>query len=359
VNIATHRLHNQRLVGQPFDTPEQAVRWLGAVQAQDYHAAKWALGLRNRGTDDASLDRAFNAGTIVRTHVMRPTWHFVAAEDLRWLLQLTSPRVHTANAHMYRKLELDEAIFRRAQDLFTAVLQGGHTHTRQELAATLESRGIPARGQRLAYIVMHAELSGLLCSGPLRGKQHTYALLEERIRPAPVLAHDVALATLARRYFTSHGPATVHDFAWWSGLRVADARVGVELLGPEIERLVVEDRAYWGTAPITAIDPTESSIHLLPNYDEHVVAYKDHRHTLDPAARESLRTRIDRPLDAHLVARNGLIIGGWRRTREQRSISVTIDLLVALRAPERAALKQASANYSRFIGSPVVLRAAA
>ena len=207
------------------------MRWLGAVQAQDYHGAKWALALRTRGVDSAALDRAFDAGAFLRTHVMRPTWHFVAPEDLRWLLALTGPRVHAVNAHPYRAFELDAPLFRRAHALLTRALRGGRSLTRLELATALEAGGIAARGQRLAYIVMHAEIDALVCSGPMRGKQHTYMLLEERVPPAPALARDEALATLARRYFTSHGPATAHDFAWWSGLTVADAREGVALAG--------------------------------------------------------------------------------------------------------------------------------
>ncbi len=355
MNVAAHRLRNQRLVGARFDAPADAVRWLGAVQAQDHHGAKWALTLRTRGVDGAALDRAFDAGAFLRTHVMRPTWHFVAPEDLRWLLALTSPRVHAVNGHMYRRLELDAAVFRRAHARFTRALSGERSLTRQELAIVLEAGGIEARGQRLAYIVMHAELSALLTSGPMRGKQHTYVLLEQRVPPAPVLARDDALARLARRYFTSHGPATVHDFAWWSGLTVAEAREGVALVDATLERVALDGKTYWTAAPLASVDEDEPTVHLLPNYDEHVVAYRDHGPSLDPAAPGALRRRTDGPLDVHLVARDGLIVGGWRRTLEKSSAVVTVDLLVTLRRREMTALRRAADDYGRFLGLPFTL----
>jgi hypothetical protein len=356
VNLAAQRLHNQRLVGTPFKTPAAAVQWLGAVQAQDFSGAKWALALRTRSTNDAALDRAFNSGAFFRTHVMRPTWHLMAPADLRWLLALTSPRVHAVNGHMYRRLELDEAMVRRAYETFVAGLQGGRAKTRQELAACLEAKGIAARGQRLAYIVMHAELSGLVCSGPLRGKQHTYALLEERVPPAPALTREEALGTLARRYFRSHGPATVADFAWWSGLTVADAKAGLSLIESEVAPIVLGEKKYWAAAPMAGITLDNPVVHLLPNYDELVVAYRDHGPSLDPAARETLRSRTDGPLDVHLVARDGLVVGGWRKAIEKGVTWVAVDPLVKLRRVEQARLKHAASDYSTFIGMPVSLK---
>ena len=355
MNIAAHRLRNQRLVGTPFDAPADAVRWLGAVQAQDYSGAKWALALRTRDAADAALDRAFDAGAFVRTHVMRPTWHFVAPEDLRWLLALTGPRVHAVNGHMYRKLELDAALLRRAHARFTKALRGGRSLTRQELASVLDAGGIEARGQRLAYVVMHAELDALLCSGPMRGRQHTYMLLEERVPPAPALARDEALVRLAQRYFTSHGPATVHDFAWWSGLTVADAKEGVALAGSALEHLTLDGKTYWMAAATGSVDGHGPTVHLLPNYDEHVVAYRDHGPTLDPGTAGALRARTDGPLDVHLVARDGLVVGGWRRTLGKSSVVVSIDLLLALRRREMTALRGAAEDYGRFLGLPVTL----
>jgi hypothetical protein len=183
-DIAHQRLINQHIAAAPFEKPSDVVNWLVAVQAQDYFGAKWALGLRLQDAHDAEIDRAFNAGSILRTHVMRPTWHFVMPTDIRWLLALTAPRVHAVNAHRYRELELDDATLKRSRKVLTKALQGEKQLTRDELRDALQAAKIAADGQRLAYIVMAAELDGLICSGARRGKQFTYALLDERVPPA-------------------------------------------------------------------------------------------------------------------------------------------------------------------------------
>jgi hypothetical protein len=354
MDIAKSRLISQRLVGAAFADPTSVVRWCCAVQAQDYLGAKWALALRCPGFRSEAIDSVFNAGHFVRTHVMRPTWHFVAAEDLRWLLKLTGPRVQQVNGHMYRKLELDTPVLSRAAVTLRRALEGGRTLTRKELAVCLERAGVAAQGLRLAYILMHAELTGLVCSGPLRGKQHTYALLEERVVPGGVLGDEEALVTLLRRYLASHGPATVHDFAWWSGLKVSDARNGLEDLSPDLERIQIDGATfYWVPSQPFGFDSTEVTIHLLPNYDEHVVAYKDHQHSIDPAARAALRGRQDGPLDVHLVARDGRVIGGWRRKAGRSRATIETSLLVELLPAERAAMMLAAESYGRFIELPV------
>src|SRR5690242_12008135 len=203
------RVCNQRLQSSEFQRPVEVVRWLGAVQAQDFYGAKWALGLRMVEATHETIEDAFNGGEILRTHVMRPTWHFVAPEDIRWLLALTAPRVNVRCGPNYRKYELDEATLRRSNKILTKALQGGKHLTRAEIKATLNRSGVAADDVvRLAHILLRAELDGVVCSGPRMGKQFTYALLEERVPAAKPLARDEALAKLALTYFRSHGPAT-------------------------------------------------------------------------------------------------------------------------------------------------------
>lgn len=358
-DIALRRLCSQRLVGAPFGQAADVVPWFGAVQAQDFHGAKWALAQRTDGADDAAVQRAFDDGAILRTHVMRPTWHFVAPADIRWLLGLTAPRVHAVNASYYRKLELDRATLTRGHDIVARALAGGRHRTRTELAAALADAGIHAHGQRLAYLLMHAELDALVCSGPLRGRQFTYALLDERAPRAAVPTPDEALAELTRRYFTSHGPATVHDMRWWSGLTVADVKRGLEMVGGALDAVDVEGRTYWlaaaaGTAAGTAATAANAPIvHLLPNYDEHTVAYADHRTSCDPSIHAALRSGAKGALDVHIIVRNGLVIGGWRRVVKKRTIEVTTTLLASFSAADRAAFGRAVARYARFMGTPV------
>ena len=223
--LASQRLANQGLVSPSFTTPVDVVSWLGAVQAQDYYGAKWAVGQRMREATDDAIEAAFTEGAILRTHVLRPTWHFVAPADIRWMLRLTAPRVNTTIGSYYRKLGLDDTVFRRTNKALTRALRGGRQLTRDALRQAVDRAGVVADGVRFGFILLRAELDGVICSGPREGKQFTYALLDERVPEARALTRDEALAELTRRYFTSRGPATVRDFVWWSGL-TASGREG-------------------------------------------------------------------------------------------------------------------------------------
>ena len=242
--IVRRRLRDQRLAADPLDTPEDVVGWLGAVQAQEYAEAKWSVGQRLRGGTEARIDAALDAGTIVRTHVLRPTWHFVAAADARWLLRLTAPRVHQLNRYWYRKFELDPDVLARGHAVLTAALSAGAPRTRRELAAALAEAGIPADGLRLGYLLMHAELEQLICSGPRRGRQHTYARFDDRVADTAHVAREQALAELCLRFFRSHGPATVADLTKWSSLTVT-LKAGLALLGGALESRVDDDGTTW------------------------------------------------------------------------------------------------------------------
>jgi hypothetical protein len=353
LNLAQHRLYYQRLTAKPFEQPAEVVDWLVAVQAQDYFGAKWALGLRLHNVHDADLDRAFNAGEILRTHMLRPTWHFVTPADIRWLLQLTSPRVHAVNAGMYRALELDEATLKRAHKALTKALRGSPHLTREELSEALEKAGIAAKGQRLAYIVMHAELEGLLCSGPRRGKQFTYALLEERVPPVAALNRDEALATLTHRYFTSHGPATVQDFAKWSGLTSAEAKRGLSLIGAQLQHEAVNGEAYWFSSTPIPDKLSSSPAYLLSVYDEYIIGYADRSMIAAPQIAAKLFT-IGAALTAVVVVA-GQIVGTWRRELNKDEVVVKISYLKHPTKPQLRAVAAAAQRYGEFLEKRVVL----
>ncbi len=227
-HIAYERLLRQRIAGEGLERPADVVRWMGAVQAQDFAAAKWAVGLRTNACTDAGVEEAFARGEILRTHVMRPTWHFVAPEDIRWMQALTSAYVKAQMGYQFRRLELDPAVFKRSTAAMVKALRDGQQLTRAELAQVLARAGIQGDGLRLAHIIAHAELDAVLCSGGRRGRQFTYALVDERAPNARKLPRDEALATLTERYFASHGPATLRDYAWWSGLSAAAVKAGLE-----------------------------------------------------------------------------------------------------------------------------------
>lgn len=353
-DIARIRLHNQHLIGEPWATPEDVVRSLCAVQSQDYGGAKWGVAQRTVGATDADLDRLYDAGAILRTHVMRPTWHFVLPEDMRWLLALTAPRVRALLAHYDRKLELDNAVFARSHALLVDALRDASHRTRPELARVLNEGGIAASGQRLAHLLMHAELDAVICSGPWRGKQFTYALLDERIPATATVPRDEALATLTRRYLQSHGPATPQDFAWWSGLSVTDARRGIEMNAPHLLHETVEGKTHWFVPPATVPALPAPVVHLLPNYDEHLIAYKGYTASFDPFRLAQQDAPVN-ALTSHIVTLNGHVVGGWKRTVERNTVRIETTLLVPFAADERAALHAAAEAYGRFTGLPVSL----
>jgi hypothetical protein len=353
-DLLARRLRNQKLTRSDARRPADVVAWLGAVQAQDYSGAKWALGLRTNGVTDADVERAFNDGAILRTHVMRPTWHFVSPADIRWMLALTAPRVHAANAHYYRKVGLDERLFARSRSALERALQGGRHLTRTELASALRRAGIAADGMRLAYLMMHAELSAAVCSGARRGNQFTYALLEERAPQARTLRRDEALAEMTRRYVTSHGPATIRDYVWWSGLTVRDAKAGLASVEPALACEEVDGRTYWSVRSGSARAAPAPPACLLPNYDEFLIAYKD----------RGLVTDTSRPADGaprgadafvHHLLIDGRVAGSWRRTVMAGSMLVEVAPYRRLAGPVTRALAAAAERHGRFVQMPVRL----
>ena len=271
LDIHQQRLHNQFLSQTQLTQPGQVVSWLGAVQSQDYAGAKWALALRANGLTDAAIEQAFARGEILRTHVMRPTWHFVTPDDIRWMLDLTAPRIKTAMAHMDRQLGLDQSILKKSNTMLRKALQGNRQLTRSELAPILKKAGVPVDGYRMGQLMGHAELDQVICSGGRKGKQFTYALLDERSPQFKSLERDEALAELAKRYFRSHGPATLQDFVWWSGLTVNDTRAAIESVKSQLVCETVDDQSYW-FVDVPSTSKPFTGAHLLPNYDEYMVA---------------------------------------------------------------------------------------
>lgn len=346
------RLRNLRLEGDPLAAPEDVVGWLCAVQSQDFGPAKWSLAQRAGGLGDADVDRAFADGAILRTHVLRPTWHFVLPADIRWMLELTAPRVHALTAYQYRQLGLDEDAVRRSGALLADALQGGVHLTRKQLAATLERGGVALGGFRLGYLLMHAELRGIVCSGAPSGKQQTYALLEERAPRAEPRTRDQALAELTLRYFTSHGPATVKDFGWWSSLTAADIRSGLELVGPRLRQEVVDGVAYWFAGPAPADRPASPTVHLLQGYDEYVVGYSQSKPLLNLAGRALVR---DRPVFNGVAILDGQVAGHWKRTINRAAVAVEVALYEPFDDAQAKALQAAADRQGEFLGLPATV----
>ena len=355
-DIARQRLINQGLVKPVLKTASEVVARLGAVQAQDYGASKWGVAQRTGGLTDARIEKEIDDGMIVRTHVLRPTWHFVAAADIGWMLALSAPRVHAANAYWYRWLEVDDAVARRSRTVLTKALRDGKQLTRAEMGQVLTRARIKVMSpQRLACIVMRAELDGLICSGARRRKQFTYALLEERVAGTTALEREAALFELARRYFTTRGPATVDDFAWWSGLTKADAKRGVEAAATHLEHESIEGRSYWFPATERQVQISGSLAQLLPNYDEYFVGLKDRSAFGARLESSGVRPRTS-ALSGHALVVDGQIVGGWRRTLVGRTVIIEPKSLIRLSEAERGAVGAAARRFGRFLALPVEIR---
>ena len=352
--LAERRLANQLLTTRGLEQAADVVRSLGAVQAQDYAGAKWALAQRMRHATDASIERELSAGHILRTHVLRPTWHFVAPADIRWMLALTGPRVNQAMAYHGRVNELTPSIIRRSNDAIAKALSGGKHLTRTELGVALSRARIRnTSGQRLAHLVMRAELDAIVCSGVRRGNQFTYALLDERVPPAELIERDDALLRLARRYFSTRGPATARDFAWWSGLAMSDVKRALQIAGPEIEKIALGEDVMWF---IPSRSPKRvPSAHLLPNYDEYFIGYKNRNAIGERLGHVKAVIGGDARV-SNVVVVDGQLVGGWKRTVDKKRIIVDIVLWCRLTAAEKGRVATAGQAYSRFVDGPCEIR---
>jgi winged helix DNA-binding protein len=393
-DIIQHRLASQQISGKKFTRPEDLVSWMGCIQAQDFAGAKWAIGSRltiepatkkgevekaDGAATDAAIERLFNEGKILRTHVLRPTWHFVAPEDIRWMLALTSPRIKAWSAGYRRQLGMEKNVFSKSQSILKKLLKGGKQLPRKELALAFQQAGIRTEEERMVHLLMEAELDGLICSGPLEGKQFTYALLEERVpsgrafagEEGKPFAREEALGELALRYFRSRGPATLGDFSWWSGLTIADARIGIRSNCSQYGSFDMEGKTYWyytgkgggkikgetlaenaftgvvlGAAGITEVE-RNGGLYVLPAYDEYTVSYTDRDLVIHPKHALRSANGIFKPI----LLREGRITGTWQRTIKKDSIVVGTDLFKPV---GKRLIQSAFAGYGAFMSKKIV-----
>jgi hypothetical protein len=351
MNIPLHRLHNQSIASSPFEKPGDVVRWLGAVQAQDYLGALWAVGLRVKSSTEKDVEQALADRTILRTWPMRGTLHFVAAEDARWMLELMTPRVVAASTRRFQQeYGLDEAVFARSRDVLVRALQGGKQLTRNAIYQILEDADIPAAGQRGLHILWRLAQDGLLCFGTREGKQQTFVLLDEWVPGAKRLEREEALARLAQRYFTSRGPATVQDFTWWSGLAPKDAVAGLESVKPDLIHEVIDGKAYWFAPSMPVAEEASPAAYLLPAWDEYTVAYKDRGAVLDPAYAEDSGYGL-----SPVMILDGKVVGTWKRALEKKSVTIALHPFSSIKKAEKNAFTGAARRYGEFLGLPMVM----
>jgi hypothetical protein len=348
-DLAAWRMHTQRLWSSPHSNPADVVRWFGAMQAQEYAHAKWAIAQRCRETGDKQVEANYATGEILRTHVVRPTWHFVHRDDLRWVLDATRHRVHQTNGSIYRAFDVDETTFRRSARVFARALRGGNELNRKELAEVLrKDAGIDAAGVRMGYILMRAELDGVIVSGTIGGKQPTFTAFADRVPEGPSMPREEAMAELARRYFLSRGPATLRDFARWSSLTLAEATAGLSAVRSGFEHRDIEGRAYYFAARSTRRSPAPPRIDLIQAYDECIMSYSESKDVLrsDVATRHSPNLNIY----LHAVLLNGRLVGHWKTVFDRKSLTVHAALYRDLNRDERAAMDDATARLSRYFG---------
>lgn len=354
-DIARHRLRNQHISRPTFDQPGDLVQWFGAVQAQDYHPALWAVGLRTRNAVEATVENAIAQRAIVRTWPMRGTLHFVAPNDARWMLQLLTPRVIAATTGRYRELGLDNAVLARSEKVVVTALQGANMLTRRALYDTLDAAGIATASSRGLHIVGYLAQRGVICFGPRAGKQSTFVLLDEWVPNAKRLEHDEAVAELTTRYFTSHGPASIHDFAWWSGLTIADVRAGLEAASQRLLNETIDGRAYWFAAATRVARVDVPQAHLLPVLDEYAVAYRDRSAVLNPALTK--RVNAGGGIFKPIVVIDGQIAGTWTRAFKKGALAISLTPFARLSKAQWRAIEAAAERYGRFVGMPAVVHA--
>ena len=353
LDILHFRLQNTGLSASTFKSSEDVVAHLGAVQAQDFAAAKWAVGMRMQKATDETVEKSFNEGKFLRTHVMRPTWHFVLPEDIRWMLELTSPRVKRILAPYDLKLGIPKEVLSQSQAVIEKALEGKRNLTRAELAEQLEKKNLPARGQRLAHILAYAELNGLICSGPRKSKQFTYGLLEEIVPKLRKLNREEALGRLAIKYFTSHGPAQNRDFAWWSGLSAKDAAEGINLIQPKLNQTNLNGKTYWFSSETedkgldsSTLDSDKQAF-LLSIYDEYTIAYKDRSDISEEREIERMIS-MGNALTA-VVILDGKAVGSWKRVLKENSIEIKLNPFKKLSDCKLEFIKKAAENYGKFL----------
>lgn len=354
LEITTLRLVNQQLAATTLGTAKELMEWMGAMQAQDYNQALWAIGVRLPHLTGQEIEAAFNRGDFLRTHLMRPTWHFVSSDHIYWMLELTAPQIKRALNSRHRELELTESVVQKSQEVIEKTLIGNHSLTREELVGELRQAGLPTDLQRASHFMLRAEIDGLICSGVLKGKKQTYALLSERVPVKKTLSKDEALAKLAAIYFSSHGPATLADFAWWSGLPVAQARQGLEMNKPQLNSVSVGSDTYWFANSKNHLETLPDSVYLLPAFDEFLISYKNRSAVI--TVEDHKKAISDNGIFRPVVLVNGQISGLWKRTFKKDTVVIETQHFRPHNRKEEGLMARAADAFGTYSGIKAAIK---
>ncbi|WP_193510122.1 winged helix DNA-binding domain-containing protein [Cryobacterium sp. BB736] len=349
MTTASRRMLRMRLAAQRISTgkltsPADVVRWMTAMQAQDFNGARWAVALRTDSATQRDMDHALASGTIVRSWPMRGTLHFVAPEDLRWILGLTTERLLRQATTRLSSLGLDERQIETARYAAIDALHGGRSLSRMELYRAFERGGVSANQQRGYQLLWILSQTGTLCFGPPDGNTQTFALLDDWVPTYRQLEGDEALGELARRYFAARGPATIRDFAWWASLRLADARRGLAVARDDLELTEFDGAEFFHEA---ASEQGADGIRLLPAFDEYLLGYQDRSLQLDGESLGDLVPGGNGVFPNTLVV-DGVVRGTWRRP--SRATSVEVTPFEPLKPRAEAGLRRPAREYARFRG---------
>ncbi|MDR2036652.1 MAG: winged helix DNA-binding domain-containing protein [Bacteroidales bacterium] len=341
------RMLSQQLAQPLFDHPRELVSWMGAIQAQDCIMSKWAVGIRLKSGSLSQVEKALESGEIIRTHVLRPTWHMVVAEDVRWMLQLTGKRIKSACLSWGKNFGIDEPIYSKSYKQLEKILKNNRHLTRLEIGEELSSSGTIADKSQLNCVLSLAETDGLICNGIEKNKKHTYALMDERVPPAKKLYKDEALAMLAQKYFRSHSPASLQDFTWWSGLTITEAKHAIKLIETELVTDRFDSENFYLHESYTQANEVDGALHLLPPYDEFLISYKERVHVLEKKHYPKAFTSYG--IFYPVILQNGKIIGNWKKTTKKNLISIETSFFDKQSKTGRKHIKPAEERYKSFI----------
>lgn len=351
-NISHLRLYNQFISKKASDNIEDLVFKMGALQAQDYNMVKWAIGTRSPNSTVIDFDKAIDEAKIIRTHLLRPTWHIISAKDIYWMLDLTAPQIKSAMKSRDKGLGLDETVCKKCNKIIEKAILSGGSLTRDEIVKILiDKANICNDNNRVYHILMRAELDKLICSGETKGKQRTYALLEERVPEKKTLTKSEALFELAKRYFTTRGPATLQDFIWWSGLSANNARLALESCKHGLQSEIIDSQKYW----FTSISPTRKSkkdqLYLLPAFDEFIICYRDRSaiFSLENHSKAVLKNGIFKPV----IIMNNEVVGTWRPNAKKDSTLIEITLFDSNKIINAKLIENEVRKFGKFINRKI------
>ncbi|MES2678968.1 MAG: winged helix DNA-binding domain-containing protein [Bacteroidota bacterium] len=346
-DIAKIRLANHGLTGDKFKSLAECVGQLGAMQAQDLNMAKWALGIRVKNITETQVNNAIDKGEILRTHVLRPTWHLVSPKNIYWMLALTAPRIRATMKSRDKQLGLTEKIFAKSNSVIEKAFEKEDDLTRDDLIAALTKARIATNENRASHLFVHAELNGLLCSGKSKALKSTFALLEKRVKKPNTISKEEALAKLAGLYFKSHAPASLPDFTWWSGLSPVDSKIAVESIRKDLEELKLGEQTLFTFGSVILPRNKKETIHLLPGFDELVISYKDRSAAITPDHNKRAIS-INGIFNPTLMV-NGHVVGTWKRSIVKDKVFITPEFFAKPGSDLKEQIKKAAEDYGRFL----------